>query len=147
MRFDRPRPLTAAQQFLDLKRDPIAGSGRGRLRAGRLVWDFEVQPTPLSRLYGLRLTYPQCGNGPEVVVVAPNLGELADGRKLPHVYRQSPPRLCLYLPGAGEWAAHERLSQTAVPWAALWLFYFEEWLSSDEWKGGGVHPDGSHDRH
>jgi len=56
MRFDRPRPLTAAQQFLDLKRDPIAGSGRGRLRAGRLVWDFEVQPTPLSRLYGVHLT-------------------------------------------------------------------------------------------
>jgi hypothetical protein len=22
----------------------------------------------------------------------------------------------------------------------LWLFYFEEWLWSDDWKGGGMHP-------
>jgi hypothetical protein len=27
-----------------------------------------------------------------------------------------------------------------VPWTALWLFYFEEWLTSDDWKGGGIHP-------
>ena len=30
-----------------------------------------------------------------------------------------------------------RLDQTVVPWTSLWLFYFEDWLSSDEWKGGG----------
>jgi hypothetical protein len=29
-----------------------------------------------------------------------------------------------------------------VPWTALWLFYFEEWLVSNEWKGGGEHPGG-----
>jgi hypothetical protein len=34
-----------------------------------------------------------------------------------------------------------RLDQTVVPWAILWLFYFEEWLTSNEWKGGGMHPD------
>jgi hypothetical protein len=34
----------------------------------------------------------------------------------------------------------DRIDQTIVPWAALWLFYFEEWLSSDQWKGGGEHP-------
>jgi hypothetical protein len=33
-----------------------------------------------------------------------------------------------------------RIDNTIVPWAILWLFYFEEWLSSDEWKGGGEHP-------
>ena len=147
MRFDRPRPLTVAQQFFDLRRDSITGSGRGALQAGRLVWDFEAQPTPLSRSYARHLTYPQRGGGPAMIVEAPDLGALAGGRKLPHVYQQSPPTLCLYLPGAGEWADHKRLSQTVVPWAVLWLFYFEEWLSSDDWKGGGVHPDGSHDRH
>lgn len=147
MRFNRPRPLTVAQQFHDLRRDAITGSGRGGLRAGRLVWNFEMQPTPLSRSYALHLAYPQRGGGPAVIVKAPDLGTLAGGRKLPHVHQQSPPRLCLYLPGAGEWADHKRLSQTVVPWAVLWLFYFEEWLSSDDWKGGGVHPNGSHDRH
>jgi hypothetical protein len=33
-----------------------------------------------------------------------------------------------------------RIDNTIVPWAILWLFYFEEWLWSDEWKGGGEHP-------
>lgn len=31
------------------------------------------------------------------------------------------------------------LDETVVPWAALWLYYFEEWLVSDDWKGGGKH--------
>lgn len=29
-----------------------------------------------------------------------------------------------------------------IPWIATWFYYFEEWLVSDEWKGGGVHPGG-----
>jgi len=33
-----------------------------------------------------------------------------------------------------------RLDQTVVPWTALWLLYFEEWLFSGEWAGGGLHP-------
>ena len=33
-----------------------------------------------------------------------------------------------------------------MPWAALWLFYFEEWLGSDDWKGGGEHPTPPRDR-
>lgn len=144
MRFDRPRPLTAAQQFLDLKLDPITAPGRGSLRMGRLVWEFEVHPTPVSRTYAVRIGHSQQGGAPEVTVTAPDLVALAGGRRLPHVYRQSPPRLCLFLPGTGEWVACMRLSQTVVPWALLWLFYFEEWLASDDWKGGGVHP-GSHD--
>jgi hypothetical protein len=65
---------------------------------------------------------------------------LADGRRLPHVYEQAPTRLCLFLPGSGEWGAWMRLDQTIVPWTALWLLYFEEWLYSGEWAGGGLHP-------
>jgi hypothetical protein len=77
---------------------------------------------------------------PRVFVEDPDLLALADGRRLPHVYEQRPPRLCLYLPDTGEWTPAMRLDQSIVPWAVLWLFYFEEWLVSDEWKGGGVHP-------
>ena len=38
-----------------------------------------------------------------------------------------------------------RIDQTIVPWTALWLFYFKEWLASDDWKGGGIHPEGDDD--
>ena len=45
-----------------------------------------------------------------------------------------------YLPSSGEWHGGLLIASTVVPWAVLWLYFFEEWLVSDEWKGGGVHP-------
>jgi hypothetical protein len=77
---------------------------------------------------------------PRIFVEAPDLHVLADGRSIPHLYQQTPPRLCLYLPRIFEWPSWMRLDQTIVPWTALWLFYLEEWLVSDNWKGGGMHP-------
>jgi hypothetical protein len=138
MRNSQPRPLTAAQQFLNLRLNPIC-VGTGRLHAGRLVWRYRVSPTPLSRDYEVRIDYRQ-GDIPMVFIDEPDLIALADGRRLPHVYEQKPTRLCLYLPRACEWATWMRIDLTIVPWAALWLFYFEEWLSSGQWKGGGEHP-------
>lgn len=114
-------------------------AGSGVLRPGRLVWSFPTSPTPLSRRYHVRVEY-RLGHVPRVFVEEPDLHALTDGRRLPHVYEQRPPRLCLYLPGTGEWTPTKRLDQTIVPWAILWLFYFEEWLASNDWKGGGMHP-------
>ncbi|AIQ89412.1 protein of unassigned function [Methylobacterium oryzae CBMB20] len=31
------------------------------------------------------------------------------------------------------------LGRTIVPWAILWLWFFEDWLATGEWRGGGVH--------
>lgn len=106
---------------------------------GKLTWDFDAQPTPISRSYRLRLRYCQ-GGTPEVVVLAPDLGSLAGGRDLPHVYEQTPPRLCLYMPGTSEWTPNRMIADTIVPWALLWCFYFEDWLLTDHWSGGGEHP-------
>jgi len=110
------------------------------LRREHLSWRFDVQPSALSRTYGARIEYGQ-GHPPRIFIDAPDLHLLAEGRDLPHVYSDHPPRLCLYLPGAFEWNRSHRLDLTIVPWTALWLFYFEEWLWSDEWKGGGMHVD------
>jgi hypothetical protein len=33
------------------------------------------------------------------------------------------------------------IANTIVPWSVLWLFYFEDWLCTGEWSGGGVHPE------
>lgn len=137
------RPITAAHQYLHLRTNPIS-SGSGRLGPGRLMWRFVTSPTSFSRRYRVRIQYRQ-GGKPDVFVEEPDLLELADGRRLPHVYEQNPPRLCLYLPNTGEWTSAMRLDQTIVPWTVLWLFYFEEWLVSNEWKGGGVHPGEKHE--
>jgi len=53
------------------------------------------------------------------------------GRAGNEVYEQNPARLCLSLPGTGEWSPAKRISETIVPWTYLWLWYFEEWLASD----------------
>lgn len=139
MRPGRQRPLTVSQQFINLRRNPVC-AGTGTLHASRLAWTYWAAPTPLSRDYRLRIDY-RLGGVPEVFVEEPDLVLLAEGRRLPHVYDQKPTRLCLYLPRTGEWSSGMRIDQTIVPWAALWLFYFEEWLDSDDWKGGGEHPE------
>jgi hypothetical protein len=139
MVLGRRRALTTSQQFLNLQANPLS-AGRGRLHAGSLLWWCDVTPSLLSRCYRLRIEFRQ-DETPEVFVERPDLKLLADGRRLPHVYQQSPPRLCLYLPRTYEWEPWMRLDRTIVPWAVLWLFYFEGWLASDEWKGGGEHPD------
>jgi hypothetical protein len=138
-----PQPLNAAQQFTLLRANPLA-AGQGNLRSGQLSWSFEAKPTALSRAYQLRIEFKQ-GDRPLVFVDGPDLHEITGGRRLPHVYEQRPIRLCLYFPTTSEWRTHMRIDQTIVPWAILWLFYFEEWLLSDDWKGGGMHPP-AHDQ-
>lgn len=130
--------LTPAQQFLFLRRNPVC-AGTGVLNAKGLSWDYRVRPTTLSREYVIRITL-QKGGPPKAFVIEPDIQILAGERQIPHVYR-NPLRLCLYLPGSNEWLGSMRIDKNFVPWVATWLFYFEEWLASDEWKGGGEHPD------
>lgn len=121
-----------------LRANPIC-AGMGRLHATGLTWNYRDRPTPLSREYAMRITFRR-GETPSVFVTDPELSDLAGGRPLPHVYHD-PLRLCLTLPGTREWTGTMRIDQTFVPWATTWLYYFEDWLISDEWKGGGKHPD------
>ena len=122
MRAGQPRPLTAAQQFLSLRGNPIC-VGTGALQAGRLVWRYRASPTPLSREYGIRIDYRQ-GGLPQATVYDPDLTTLSGGRRLPHVYAQKPARLCLYLPRADVVADLDPTgTRTACPykgWASYW---------------------------
>lgn len=137
MRGGAKRDLSLAQQLLFLRSNPIAG-GTGSIKRRKLTWSTTIQPTALSRTYKARISLRE-GETPDVYIDDPQLREMAKGRLIPHVYTK-PLRLCLYLPGTDEWAAHKRIDQTIIPWTYLWLLYFEEWLASDEWKGGGKHP-------
>jgi hypothetical protein len=29
---------------------------------------------------------------------------------------------------------------TIIPWTIEWLFFYETWLATGEWHGGGKHP-------
>jgi hypothetical protein len=112
----------------------------------KLLWEFTAKPTALSREYCLRIAY-RYEDIPKIYVIEPDLVSLSGDRQIPHVYEQKPTRLCLYLPGAGEWLPRMFIDKTIVPWSYLWLFYFEDWLATGEWKGGGIHPESTHGKH
>jgi hypothetical protein len=140
LRYGGRQKLSAAQQFVNLRENPIS-QGTGTMKAGQLVWRCDLSPTPLSRTYSVRIEYGRSSR-PDVFVEKPDLRILADGVKIPHVYSEEPVRLCLYPPRSGQWKPWMLLDQTIVPWAVLWLYFFEEWLRSGEWRGGGEHPGG-----
>jgi hypothetical protein len=134
--------LSVTQQFLLLGNCKLC-AGSGNLSNGQLTWCFNARPTPLSREYKIQIEYKQ-NDTPSVYVLQPDLTELAGDRDIPHVY-QDPLRLCLYLPRKQQWHAGLRLDSTIVPWTFLWLYYFEEWLATDKWKGEGEHPDSNNE--
>jgi len=112
-----------------------------------VVWEGVLQPTPVSPFYSVTVSYTM-GQSPKCVVTNPFLNDIADGKKIPHTYvndtRINGTQLCLYLPyisgknKISEWNSKLLLVETIIPWASLWLFYFEDWLASGEWQGGGV---------
>ncbi len=132
-----PQRVNLGRQLARLR----AGSpaGQGEVRRASLAWQEWVSPSPLGRDYLVRVCYA-LGHPPATYVPTPSLADLAEGRPLPHVYSQETSQLCLYLPGCGQWHSSRFLADTIIPWAILWLYFFEEWLVSDEWKGGGEHP-------
>ena len=115
---------------------------RVRLLHGReLRYSFSISPTVFSRLYRCVLVLTPA-QSPQMFVVNPDLRALAKGQPLPHIYHYDGPgvRLCLWLPRKNEWLPQMRLLETYVAWTSEWLNYFEEWLVTGEWAGGGEHP-------
>ncbi len=102
----------------------------------KIVWNYKLKPTALSSWYNVRLVYD--GRTTDVYIVQPNPLQKAKGEtKLPHVYDQKKQKLCLYWK---DWNKTLSLSKTVVPWIADWLFYYEIWLYTGVWEGGGIHP-------
>ena len=125
------RRLTPICQWSALrKRYP---SGNGQSHKNRLRWEMSIQPTPLSLTYDVRLLY-SLEQSPKVFVQSPTL-ELWHDEPIPHRYGDG--SLCLYLPGTGEWDRTMLLADTMIPWASEWLYFYELWLGTGEWCGGG----------
>ena len=132
------KTLTPTQQFVLLKNNPIC-SGHGRVHNGKLEWTYEAKPSPLGRTYTVEVQF-KADSSPDIFVREPDIQLLAGDRDLPHVYH-NPLCLCLYQPKKKQWQPKLRIDRTIIPWTSLWLYYFEEWLESNDWKGEGEHPD------
>lgn len=108
--------------------------------------EFNLQPTPLSRIYKILLVYIE-GYVPYAYVLAPSLNKLKkEYSVIPHLYDHDRYRLCLHYPHSNDYSSSEEIGQQYIPWITHWLYYFEEWLYSEDWKGGGVEPGDEIDR-
>lgn len=101
------------------------------------VWKCSITPTPISSTYVLKIEYKD-GGKPNSYIVSPKPLPLAKGAKtLPHVYNNKQQRLCLYHPALNEWNPSKPIATTIVHWAIQWMFYYEIWLYTGKWEGGG----------
>jgi len=132
--------LTAAEQLQRLLLAYPASIGHSC--AADLWWQGDVSPTPMSRLYRVRVRYSPDWRIPICHVLAPAPHALVassslPGRALPHVYPNLNDALCLFF-GREEWSPDDEIASTTVPWAALWLRFFETWLVTNTWEGSGA---------
>jgi hypothetical protein len=108
--------------------------GKLSLSRGTLMWTGELTPTELSRTYLVRVRY-RLGAAPKVTVVRPQL-RTRPAEGLPHTYTGD--LLCLH--DDVDWTPTMALADAIVPWAAEWLMYYEIWLTTGTWEGGGQWP-------
>ena len=107
-----------------------------------LLWEGAIAASAFARRYRIRIEY-QWRGVPKIFVIEPDLHIIADAvipnRNLPHVYTQVPVRLCVYFPGSGEWHSSKAIAATLVPWSITWFGFFEDWVFTNVWSGGGIH--------
>ncbi len=114
-------------------------SSIGTVSCGVMKWYGNFMPSVLSNIYRLKIIY-RLGESPKAYIASPKPLMLAEGaKKLPHTYNYSngKQQLCLYMPQYGEWKSSMLIAHTIVHWAVQWMYYYEIWLSTGKWMGGG----------
>ena len=96
-------------------------------RGHSATWEGTIQPRETSPASKVAIHY-HMGMVPQVRVRWPLLHQQA-----PHLYADG--TLCLYWPEEWRWTKNTLIAETVLPWAALWLYYYELWLDTGEWLG------------
>ncbi len=103
---------------------------------GKLIVIGTIRPSPLSRIYTIKISYV-IGKSPVIEVINPKFD--SELKKLPHVYEGN--TLCLFYPRNKEWTKYDYIANKIIPWTSMWLYYYEVWKITGEWQGGGKHPN------
>lgn len=131
--------LSTFEMYQSIAMCDLSKHGYGHRNNDSFYWVFDAQPSPLSEVYKILVVYHKEHYSPWVYILTDDISQLS---KAPHLYDREKIRLCLYYPtGNEEWTKRDSLCNTIVAWTYLWLYYYEEWLYSGEWKGGGIHPN------
>ena len=112
-----------------------------RIDNNELIWTGKIKPTSLSKEYTVLMCYKLRGI-PKVWVYGDELENL-ESTDFPHKYdidiENKMVRICLYT--NSEFDSSMYLANTIIPWTIEWLYYYEIWLVTGEWLGGGIHPE------
>jgi len=100
----------------------------------RLICSGNLQPFDFSEDYSVRIEYI-VGVRPNVWVLGLPTPDETDA-KIPHRFNDG--TICLFF--HGEWTAEQPIARTIMPWLLEWLAFYEGWLATGEWQGGGTHP-------
>lgn len=109
-----------------------------------------IQKTNGKARYNLKIHLDRCGYY-SIYVIEPKLKKI-DNESPPHIYKHKSKWnedtqeydeccLCLHLPGSDEYDRNKSLLQTAIAWAIKWTEFYELWLLTGVWYGGGIHPE------
>lgn len=103
-----------------------------------LIWENTFTPSPLSDSYRIKLVYTKF-KPPKIFVIEPQKLILAKGKEqLPHVYSTERQELCLFYPKSGSWDSKKLIANYIVPWISEWFYFYEIWVGTGEWIGGGI---------
>jgi len=111
---------------------------KSTMKRNSIVVTGKLRPTSRSKEYSFLLEYKH-NEKPKIKIVSPSLIRNSKGEEIPHMYFQK--HLCLYRPKYNEFKTSDFLSDTIIPWIALWLYYYEQWHITGKWLGGGEHPN------
>ena len=99
---------------------------------------LHLKPTEESIVYTIKMISNIGSSSVKIYVIDPYIGNEADGKKVPHKYPDG--SLCLYYNvNQTEIRPDDLWAETLVPLTVLWLYFYEKWVQSGEWLGGGVH--------
>lgn len=132
--------IPVAKQYAAMKR--LFPEFKIKWKKNHIVFIGSMKPTAMSEIYTVQIECKANGkiSYPIVRVLNPKLNKGPNGESIPHMYPNE--NLCLYLPKSGEFTSRKYVAETLVPWASLWLYYYEQWQITGKWLGGGVHPGG-----
>jgi hypothetical protein len=108
---------------------------RGFIHMNTLTLIGNVKPSALSPNYKIKIQYTLDKN-PKVKVISPKLTIHPKRKNLPHTYVGE--YLCLHHNEFSK--TDDYISETIIIWTTWWLYFYEIWLSTGEWLGGGTHP-------
>lgn len=125
------------QSFLINQKYP---ESKCEIKKNQLIWQGKIKPTPLSREYNIKIICKE--NARPQVILYGNKIEGIDRKDFPHHFKIDKDKqevyLCLHLPKEFNYSYF--VCDTIILWTQEWLYFYEVWLSTGEWRGGGHTP-------